>query len=240
LKGTDCVCESGKYFNGKNKMCEACHYACKSCTSYRKCTKCSHETRPELSVCECKDGYYENGTSECPKCEKQCAICEKKPDNCIVCSGERIDPPSCVVPPPSAKSAKITDVPVGSAKVILCDYKCNTCEKDKDNCLTCRENRNLAKGCDCNRGYYEKAKICVECPDYCIECNGPNDCTVCEKPKLRSPPKCECIAKYYHNGSATCQPCAPQCAECEKKATNCTKCSPGRKNNLPKCDCPDG
>ncbi len=45
-----------------------------------------------------------------------------------------------------------------------CDYKCNTCEKSKTNCLSCiSETRDLANNCSCNISYYEdfKTRSCI-------------------------------------------------------------------------------
>jgi len=58
-------------------------------------------------------------------------------------------------------SAKIIDVPVGSAKFIACDASCLTCEISGTNCLSCDLNRSSAPSCLCNEGFYEDSdRVC--------------------------------------------------------------------------------
>jgi len=73
----------------------------------------------------------------------------------MTCSDGYTPPPSCPVPPPEAESLTITDVPIGSAKVITCNDVCETCESTSTNCLTCDKNRINAPTCSCDSGYYE-------------------------------------------------------------------------------------
>lgn len=93
-------------------------------------------------ICKCPDTTYESYEDECPDCAEQCDLCEDSADNCITCSGERTPPPTCPIPPPTPKSAEVEDIPVGSAKLVTCADKCETCTEISSNCDVCGENRN--------------------------------------------------------------------------------------------------
>lgn len=75
----------------------------------------------------------------------------------MTCADGFTPPPSCPVPPPEVNSMIITDVPVGSAKVITCSDMCETCESSSTNCLSCDVNRENAPSCFCSDGFYEDA-----------------------------------------------------------------------------------
>jgi hypothetical protein len=77
----------------------------------------------------------------CAECDLQCETCVDEADKCILCSGDRITPPECVIPPDVAQSAKVGDVPVGSAKVFECADACLTCSTYATNCEICDANR---------------------------------------------------------------------------------------------------
>ena len=74
------------------------------------------------------------------------------------------------------KAAKVESVPVGSAKVIDCNCRCATCEKDSDKCLTCEANRVNKPDCECAVGYYESGCTCELCPWKCIKCTSADSC----------------------------------------------------------------
>lgn len=44
----------------------------------------------------------------------------------VLCTSGRVNPPECHVPPPRSQSARVIDIPVGSAMMITCADDCET------------------------------------------------------------------------------------------------------------------
>jgi len=92
------------------------------------------------------------------------------------------NPPECTLIPDTAQSAKIGDVPVGSAKVFECADECATCSGSPGNCASCEEFRE-GLACTCIDGYYEDevdgVKVCLECSFRCKTCSSFDFCTEC-------------------------------------------------------------
>lgn len=221
--------------------CTDCSFPCLSCTSEFTCDHCvDEETRDGENNCQCIYGTYENNDNVCPGCDSTCASCINYDDYCIECAGDLVGAPKCVEPIPVAQSAKLGVVPVGSAKVVVCDYKCLTCEDYATNCLECDENRNIDNDCKCSDGYYEKDGVCIACNYKCAKCTWDDVCSECTDVN-RVPELCDCVAGYYDIGEAKCETCAPQCDECTGTDIYCTKCDITRiQGDEPDCRCPDG
>jgi len=175
-----CPCPDGTYETA-DKTCADCAYQCETCvTSPDLCLTCK-ASRVTEHVCECPDGEFDVGVAECADCDEQCETCIEYSDYCLVCSGERTPPPTCPIPPDVAQSAKIEDIPVGSAKVFACADACLTCSNTATNCDICDVNRDQdqAPSCPCLYGFYEENGVCVECPYQCDDCSSAEICTVC-------------------------------------------------------------
>lgn len=143
--------------------------------------------------------------------------------------------------PDSAQSAKIGEVPVGSAKVITCADECATCSGTPGNCVECEEFRDGA-GCPCIDGYFEEevdgVRICSPCSFRCLKCSSVDFCIEeCAGETRINPDECGCPDGYWDdNVSVECQLCDTDfCKKCEGSATKCTECSEGRD---PIEDCP--
>lgn len=153
------------------------------------------------------------------------------------------NPPECTLIPDSAQSAKLEDVPVGSAKVFECADECATCSGSAGNCVTCEDNREGA-ACTCIDGYFEEevdgVNVCSECSFRCSKCSSLDFCTECAGNRI-TPETCGCEAGYWDDGvSEDCQECDYNyCIECDTSATDCTVCADGR-DGLPDCPCIDG
>jgi hypothetical protein len=136
------------------------------------CIDCSDATRLDGENCICEPGTYDVGVAKCEECDWTCETCSTWADHCEICSGDLVGAPTCVEPIPVAQSAKIGAVPVGSCKVVTCDYKCLTCESYASNCLECDEFRDINNDCKCSYGYYEIYPDCVPCNYKCEACTG--------------------------------------------------------------------
>jgi proprotein convertase subtilisin/kexin type 5 len=145
--------------------------------------------------------------------------------------------------PDTAESAKIGDVPVGSAKVFECADECATCSGSPGNCETCEEFRE-GVACTCIKGYFEETvngvKVCSPCSFRCLACTSYDFCTECSGDRVGLE-KCGCYATTWDNGvDVDCQPCDYNyCKECDTSATHCTVCADGR-DPIDACPCIDG
>jgi len=115
-----CDCPVGKFETGA-EYCSECSVKCLNCEDFAtNCIDCSHETRDPPELCPCIDGYFDVGTDACEECSLPCETCVNDPDYCIVCADGYENPPTCTWID-VAQSAKVENVPVGSAKVTVCN-----------------------------------------------------------------------------------------------------------------------
>lgn len=147
------------------------------CSAYENCDVCSGN-RLMKDFCECPSGTFDDGTEFCPDCRDECVECLYTKENCIICTEPLVDPPECNEPIPVAQSAIVEDIPVGSAKLITCNYNCETCLQSASNCDTCGEHRENPPTCSCVPGYYELNEVCNECDWRCPTCTA-TECTSC-------------------------------------------------------------
>merc|ERR1712080_429958 len=114
---------------GDDDKCQKCDVKCKTCKDSKTgCTSCSGNRRPKN--CNCPTGHYDAGKEVCPKCGPKCATCEGAADKCISCKPPLVKPAKgCVKPDPVVRSAKVSDIPVGSAKAYRCSHKCKKCQE---------------------------------------------------------------------------------------------------------------
>lgn len=205
----------------------------------RICTECE-ANREGLTSCDCPYGTYEvAGEAFCPDCVLPCETCVEDPEACEICADGYENPPDCTPIPPTAQSAKIGEVPVGSAKVFACSDECQTCSGTASNCVDCAENRD-GPGCPCIDGYFEEeidgVRVCTECSYKCVTCSSIDFCDECDGDRI-NPSDCICPPGTWDNGVDTeCQTCDYNiCKECEGSATTCTVCADGRS---PPDECP--
>lgn len=178
-----------------NGVCKECSYKCLECTSFEVCSACSGNRHME-DFCECPSGTFDDGVEVCPNCRIECDECQYTRENCIICSGDLVDPPACTEPIPVAQSAVVEDVPVGSAKLITCAYNCETCSQSPGNCASCVEHRENAPHCTCVDGYYELNEACLPCDWRCPTCTA-TACTSCIE-EVRILDDCRCPEYGYY------------------------------------------
>ncbi|CAD8064324.1 unnamed protein product [Paramecium sonneborni] len=77
-----------------NNTCQDCQYNCETCNQASICITCAQD-RIYAPLCICEQGYYESNNKTCQLCNIQCSTCEFQGDNCLVCSGNRQNPPTC-------------------------------------------------------------------------------------------------------------------------------------------------
>lgn len=66
-EGDDCVCPDGEYEDEETGECVVCSEACLTCTTYTDCGSCPDPmyNREDFSPCDCKEGYYSDGSVWC-------------------------------------------------------------------------------------------------------------------------------------------------------------------------------
>ena len=82
---SDCIaCSVAFKYSGSNLHCSDCYSHCLTCGDfYDTCLTCSGPTHHRWlngTTCQCKDGYYENGT------RAVCGLCSAVLDNCYLCN----------------------------------------------------------------------------------------------------------------------------------------------------------
>lgn len=136
--------------------------------------------RVNAPTCNCPEGTYETNVPTCPSCDEKCATCIDNPTNCTTCASDREQaPPECPILPPAISSVKVTDIPVGSAVTVNCDFKCKTCAEAHNNCITCDANRHQPPSCPCLAGHFESEEVCHPCSYKCVDCTSADVCTTC-------------------------------------------------------------
>ncbi|KAL4498340.1 hypothetical protein ABPG72_013146 [Tetrahymena utriculariae] len=151
-----------------------CDQQCDSCfESSNKCISCS-QGRINPPYCYCDPDHFTNSlfdpiSKECEPiyCQNKCLTCSQKPDKCIRCKGDRVNPPICDCPQNYFEDPNIQNQELCSKcesnfyydkvlqKCIQCNSFCKTCFGPKqDNCLSCFPTLqlNLQGLCTCREG----------------------------------------------------------------------------------------
>jgi hypothetical protein len=70
----------------------ACDYKCLTCSiKSTNCVTCLASTNRlfDNNTCYCKDGFIENGTSNCLACDVRCLTCKGAATSCTTCRSSR-------------------------------------------------------------------------------------------------------------------------------------------------------
>jgi proprotein convertase subtilisin/kexin type 5 len=80
---------NGYYDEGiSNPACVPCDNSCATCSeSLDSCLTCFYSDFRILigNVCDCDDGYYDEGNATCSICDENCLTCVDNSTNCLTC-----------------------------------------------------------------------------------------------------------------------------------------------------------
>lgn len=127
---------------------------CKNCTgsTSKDCVSCQGNRVKNVltSLCECPDNTYDNSTINCPTCNFKCSTCANNATNCLICAGDRTNPPYCDTCPDGKYSSD-------NISCSSCGYRCSTCLESPLKCTTCKgkNRKNNPPDCGCIDGYFD-------------------------------------------------------------------------------------
>ncbi|KAL4465851.1 hypothetical protein ABPG74_004088 [Tetrahymena malaccensis] len=222
LINNQCLCNPG-YFMNDSFRCQRCNISCKTCYfTENYCTQCIDQNQT-LPSCSCPNGmFFDPDSLSCKNCNENCYTCQfninfNGRNQCTLCAPGYVNPPICQK---ECTVSEVYDYNLMKCVPLVCDNKCNSCEKNSSNCLVCKGNRINPPICQCQLHYYddEQSSNCIQCPDgqyfgqindkqkgclpchfSCKHCLGPNinQCTECynEQFTQTSDGFCQCIGK---------------------------------------------
>ncbi|CAD8115156.1 unnamed protein product [Paramecium primaurelia] len=233
-----CQCESG-WILDNNYFCIPCQQPCKTCEIFtNKCLTCldtNHELN-NIQQCVCKSTYYSDSLITCAKCQEPCNECDINGCiNCIDINQVLDSNKQCI-----CKSGYLQQ----GILCLQCQIPCSTCMNTVNECLTCMDPNQIIKDqkCLCKEGFVNKENFC--CDQYCIDCQGIDNCNNCMKGfYLSTVSRClKCIENcdvcydqincencqngYFINESRQCEKCIPSCNICDN-SFNCDVCLDG-------------
>lgn len=161
------------YENPTSLNCLPCHYSCSTCQEYSVCLTCDSSKfriqKAGVSLCECQDGYFDNGVQLCPACDTTCKTCSSYA-HCLTCDSttlfRTLDSTTYTCPcSPGYYESAVTYL------CELCEYSCLTCDNGQS-CVDCIDDRVLSSItglCVCPDGYYEDPATlkCASCSYAC-------------------------------------------------------------------------
>ncbi|CAD8173398.1 unnamed protein product [Paramecium pentaurelia] len=236
----ECICSSSNFFDdGFSQECLQCDYTCQTCNGplSSNCLTCDPTYRQlDLSSCVCPTRYYDIGQLQCEKCHYSCHQCfDNTVEGCIACS---LELNIRVLKGNICNCADGFYEESGIALCKKCSYKCQTCETQSEQCLSCPLNSlrvlDPIKGCYCLGEYYEKENeiACQKCHFKCKSCNGQNEnnCLSCDSVANRELEvnECKCQIHYFEMEVQECTVCSAFCYECINNFENCTSCNNDR------------
>ena len=165
-------------------VCQPCASPCLECSGIDTCQSCvlGYYLMNSSCILTCPDGTLpNNNTQQCDSCAVECGQCDGTIDNCTSCSGQAIlHNNTCVTECPG----KLILVNGGC---VSCNVECDTCSQVVDNCTSCSVDYPLQHLTTCVTGcpqfYYPSNNECKECSAQgigCNDCNGVNNCSVCD------------------------------------------------------------
>ncbi|KAL4499327.1 hypothetical protein ABPG72_006913 [Tetrahymena utriculariae] len=205
----NCTCKQN-YYQALDGNCKKCHYSCSNCIGETQfdCIYCSSNTR-SLKIlnfqfisgcCQCNNGYFEVGESNCQQCSLPCKTCLNTSDNCLSCFPLEVSNRILVNNKCVCKNFFQENL---NGICIQCPYDCSECDS-KGGCITCIDNKRTlntqTKRCACNEGYYESEdRQCQKCSYRCKNCSqNPNICTQCQSNQyLNQNFACTCSDGFY-------------------------------------------
>ncbi|CAD8205816.1 unnamed protein product [Paramecium pentaurelia] len=202
-----CECDSGWIFDD-NYFCMPCIEPCQTCDiSTTKCSTCidPHHQLNDLSQCVCQSTYYSNTLLTCAKCQEPCFECDSNGCiNCIDINQILDSDKQCVCKPGYFQQGILC---------IQCQNPCSTCIDAINKCLTCVDLNQIVKDyqCLCKEGFVKKGDFC--CDQYCIDCQGFDNCI-------------NCMKGYYLTSISRCFKCIDHCDICQNQI-NCQICQDG-------------
>ncbi|KRX08807.1 Insulin-like growth factor binding protein, N-terminal [Pseudocohnilembus persalinus] len=218
----NCVCADGYYSIPGDPKCYKCVSPCLTCSSETVCILCISDDfrNPPSAGCACLDGYYQSPfQNSCLPCNYPCGFCSDA-TTCLTCidtnNRENIHP--CACDPGFFDDGSICQI---------CDEKCDTCENESDNCLTCAATRANPPLCACADGFFDEGNaLCSSCGYTCATCVGTEDnCLTCYDETRVIAPDCECKNGFYDDGSSnSCVQCEYYCGTCSTSPSNCDTC----------------
>ncbi|EAS00671.3 transmembrane protein, putative (macronuclear) [Tetrahymena thermophila SB210] len=167
-----CNCPLNNQYLDSMFNCQDCQKQCSSCFESASCITCSYG-RIHPPICQCDPKYFLNKPNdpiqnECEPiiCKNKCQTCQYSSDNCLLCKGNRIQPPNCQCPDGYYDDPKNDNVNCSkcqshqyydqiSQQCTNCHDLCLTCNgPTKQNCLSCQNNQILDENhqCTCQQG----------------------------------------------------------------------------------------
>ena len=248
---------------GYPKVCLACPITCSVCSSDTVCTECitsSYFIQPSENECkaDCPHGTYgDTNEKKCLGCSGDCDGCTSS-THCKACKNGKylkLDK-SCSenCDPGAYKSSSDPKV------CIECPNQCLSCISE-NHCTECQQSGdylqpdNLDCSTTCPPRYYKGEdlgiKMCLACPNGCLECSNANTCNQCEDSThyLQQDHKtCKptCDDGYFKSDTTPkkCAQCVTPCSTCTS-ATFCTGCVDSQHYLMPSTgtcstECPSG
>ena len=243
-------CPPQTFHSNITGSCELCNSTCEECSgpSDSDCTSCSsihYSLQNGMCILNttCPRGYYfDKLDMSCEMCDVSCAECNGKgAGDCTACFPKHILNHTICVPERSCPPGQYVDDDSCSPCIEHCQ-QCNnplTCQQCNDKFFLMTEKLRGGETSRCLQTCPDKwfasisDKLCVECHETCLTCNGsgsqhcltcysndshPNDNNECEIP-------CD-AGLYYNPNSASCELCTEKCASCLSEV-DCVLCKPG-------------
>ena len=261
LDGNACTTElacadSGKYADAHEGRCLNCDASCALCggAGPNQCLACARSDYVlESKTCQasCSAGHYQNGTS-CVRCDSTCATCASSSAVCTSCPvGYNLYNEQCSAAcPPSY-------FPDQNGVCQPCHASCSACTGGGiSECIACSDPTTVLDNGYCNEecspGSLNVVGYCTTCDAACLTCaKSLTNCLVCASPSqvlLNGACLDECPAKFFSNGTRTCEQCHTNCASCAGTSENdCLTCVENRQLDIQNstlstgsCDCPVG
>ncbi|EAS03999.2 EGF-like domain protein (macronuclear) [Tetrahymena thermophila SB210] len=236
-----CPCQNYYYDDGKNQNCVPCNYKCAQCLqgSPNVCTSCllsdNRVYNPLSQNCDCINGYYDDGATQCIQCDPQCVTCQDTTGSCLTCDSSKnrtLDSSShkCICQN-GYFSLDISNQDVCQK----CPSVCPDCDKQTGQCKSCFGNNRVLPNCNCQTGYYDVGDgNCQQCDKSCPKsCQGPlkNQCLDCtslingqnlyrnfNQITGMTTGTCDCMDGYSED---TQNPTYSQCIKCSPKCLTC-------------------
>ncbi|KAM3127352.1 hypothetical protein pb186bvf_020552 [Paramecium bursaria] len=202
LQDHNCICKDDHY--EINKICVFisqvdlfnCHYSCQTCfgSMEDQCLTCQNNNSRWLSnnLCLCMQGYYENNSSLCLKCDYSCNTCEFQSTICLNCDtlqNRKLVNTNCI--------CEDGYFDIKEPNCLKCQFSCHMCNQNQD--------------CLCYDGYYSQGIQCGLCNRTCLTCDGrqQNNCLSCDQNQSRFLFNQQCICKQgYFNYGGKCLSCS--------------------------------
>ncbi|KAL4490890.1 hypothetical protein ABPG72_008626 [Tetrahymena utriculariae] len=247
-----CVCKTFFFEVLNSPNCQACDYSCGSCDgqSNNNCLSCDVQDMRQLvdGKCICQEGYYDDGTKLCKKCDYTCKACLKSQTSCTKCdSGAQRYPSDSIAPIFKCLCQRGYYDDGFDTQCKQCydqNQYCQECVSKQSNqgfiCTTCNQSdqRYVDQNgyCKCMDGWYQdgKNRQCLKCSSFCMTCSDQADkCTSCyEQTQFRilnqAQFQCVCSQGYFDLGTEICGACHYSCLNCSSNSKfACTQC-PGQ------------